>query len=220
MGIINQKNKKSLLLIFVCLLFMGTAGVADVRSEIIGTADLAQIGGRNYIANGSVLFDLHFNEGGSSFDKAILFNDLALNASDIGNVYTVTEANNTDFNYAVELLTNNLFDGVSICVSLLPVTNCGQEMRSEAYRFFGDDTGANGIDFNGYTINSISFVLDELSFDIPGRDPNSDGNWTDYTFRGTLLIDGAVSVIPEPISSTMFIVGGATLGFRYFRKRK
>ncbi|UCH81270.1 MAG: PEP-CTERM sorting domain-containing protein [Nitrospiraceae bacterium] len=26
-------------------------------------------------------------------------------------------------------------------------------------------------------------------------------------------------VVPEPISSTLFIVGGATLGFRRFRKK-
>lgn len=31
--------------------------------------------------------------------------------------------------------------------------------------------------------------------------------------------DGDVSVVPEPLSSTLFIVGGATLGFRRFRKK-
>jgi len=28
------------------------------------------------------------------------------------------------------------------------------------------------------------------------------------------------TIIPEPISSTLFIVGGATLGFRRFRKKR
>ena len=30
---------------------------------------------------------------------------------------------------------------------------------------------------------------------------------------------GDVSVVPEPVSSTLFIIGGATLGFRRFRKK-
>jgi hypothetical protein len=32
-------------------------------------------------------------------------------------------------------------------------------------------------------------------------------------------LSGFVGVVPEPISSTLFIVGGATLGFRRFRKK-
>jgi hypothetical protein len=29
---------------------------------------------------------------------------------------------------------------------------------------------------------------------------------------------GSAPIVPEPVSSTLFIVGGATLGFRQFRK--
>jgi hypothetical protein len=29
----------------------------------------------------------------------------------------------------------------------------------------------------------------------------------------------ATAIVPEPISSTLFIVGGATFGFRRFRKK-
>ena len=37
-------------------------------------------------------------------------------------------------------------------------------------------------------------------------------------YNGGQLIQ-ATTVVPEPISSTLFIVGGATLGFRHYRKK-
>jgi hypothetical protein len=46
---------------------------------------------------------------------------------------------------------------------------------------------------------------------------------TDYggtiSYNGGQLIAGQTTVVPEPISSTLFVVGGATLGFRRFRKK-
>jgi hypothetical protein len=34
------------------------------------------------------------------------------------------------------------------------------------------------------------------------------------------FVDGTVNIVPEPISSALFVVGGATLGFRRFRKKR
>lgn len=52
------------------------------------------------------------------------------------------------------------------------------------------------------------------------------GFYTDIGWQGQLGKTGddgyawAVRVVPEPISSTLFLIGGATLGFRQWRKRK
>ncbi len=41
----------------------------------------------------------------------------------------------------------------------------------------------------------------------------------DWGVYGSLRYNSNVPIVPEPISSTLFIVGGATLGFRRFRKK-
>jgi len=41
--------------------------------------------------------------------------------------------------------------------------------------------------------------------------------WSGYDGLDTEIF---MTVVPEPISSTLFIVGGATLGFRQCRKRR
>ena len=40
------------------------------------------------------------------------------------------------------------------------------------------------------------------------------------TITGGTVVGGGGPVVPEPISSTLFLIGGATLGFRRFRKSK
>ena len=51
-----------------------------------------------------------------------------------------------------------------------------------------------------------------------GKNKAGDSNQGNYAWA---VHDGAVgvAVVPEPVSSTLFIVGGATLGFRRFRKK-
>jgi hypothetical protein len=34
------------------------------------------------------------------------------------------------------------------------------------------------------------------------------------------FVNGTVNIVPEPISSALFVVGGVTLGFRRFRKNR
>lgn len=54
--------------------------------------------------------------------------------------------------------------------------------------------------------------VDRFGFDIAESLPGSMGNQF-------VLDNVTVTVVPEPISSTLFIVGGATLGLRQFRKK-
>jgi len=50
---------------------------------------------------------------------------------------------------------------------------------------------------------------DSLTYGDCEGDPPTTSSWS----------AGTTTVVPEPISSTLFIVGGATLGFRRFRKK-
>ena len=38
--------------------------------------------------------------------------------------------------------------------------------------------------------------------------------------NGTAILHYSTAVVPEPVSSTLFVIGGATLGFRQWRKKK
>ena len=91
---------------------------------------------------------------------------------------------------------------------------------------------------NAFTLATVAFNVDNSGVNNPTADGFADV-WFDVTAAGTgFTIDGApismssipvgstntdvfaTTVVPEPISSALFVVGGATLGFRRFWKRK
>ena len=96
----------------------------------------------------------------------------------------------------------------------------------------------NGSAFSGNATLSSPFTLAELAFDVGSsvQDGSADV-WFDTAVNpqfgftvngaGVLMSDipinnslPDVAVAPEPISSTLFLVGAATLGFRRFRGKK
>ena len=73
---------------------------------------------------------------------------------------------------------------------------------------WGNFYAKGGVD-HGNLINAYNNALEVNSFDS--------NNTLDFIARPNG--GNAPPVVPEPISSTLFIVGGATLGFRRFRKK-
>ena len=63
------------------------------------------------------------------------------------------------------------------------------------FHFFGDSSGANGIDFKDFTIQCISLRINSLTLDTPGQDPNGNGIWTDYSINYSLLVKGVPAVV-------------------------
>ena len=45
-------------------------------------------------------------------------------------------------------------------------------------------------DLNGHVVDRIVLVVDEVTIDSPGQDPNADGEWVDFELRGRFLIYG------------------------------
>jgi hypothetical protein len=73
---------------------------------------------------------------------------------------------------------------------------------------WGNFYAKGGVD-HGNQIKAYNYALEEINFDSDNK--------LDFIVRP----DGGSSppVVPEPISSTLFIAGGATLGLRTFRKK-
>jgi hypothetical protein len=85
-----------------------------------------------------------------------------------------------------------------------PSTPGDFENLQSTYYWSGTEYSTDSIAFNFNTSDGYQFVYQKSN-----------------TFSAIAVRSGlAVSVVPEPISSTLFIIGGATLGFRRYMRRK
>ena len=70
----------------------------------------------------------------------------------------------------------------------VPGSTSGGMESASAFQFLASDPGA--VDLVGWVIERIALECDTVSLDIPGRDPNGDGEYTDYSFTGRIAIYG------------------------------
>lgn len=86
----------------------------------------------------------------------------------------------------------------------------------------GNDPASTTTTIDSWTIGSGGKTLDVFFYGDPVA-PGSTLNlkvWTDNTSNQQNFAVGFYpTVVPEPVSSTLFIVGAVTLGFRRFRKK-
>ena len=84
--------------------------------------------------------------------------------------------------------------------------------------FYGDTTGhSNGNDFfSRWGHLDTTNGIDGLAWTTT----SAPGSSWQYDATGSLAIEIAGNLVPEPVSSSLFIVGGATLGFRRFWKKR
>lgn len=108
---------------------------------------------------------------GTGFD---LFEGVRLKAEDTGTSIFADSGSDPDFDAIVELLTNGSpNDGV------FHETNGAGGLWEETWWASRSHSTAPP-DFQGYRIVQIALHVELVTFTSPGRDPNGDGNWTDY----------------------------------------
>lgn len=106
-----------------------------------------------------------------------------------------TDANSPNFQTIVDELTNGESDVMSWdLIARAGSTDVAESATSGTERDFLDgQVGPSGVDLAGYTIDRIGLRADEVLLDSPGSDPNHNGIWTDFVFRGTFLFEGRIA---------------------------
>ncbi len=103
------------------------------------------------------------------------------------------------------------------------------DIQSGALTLLNTDAGQglSGAAFSNNAPQEALFVYEVNDFDDIFR-YNADSGFTRTTLHTNIIPSfnagrgdlASLTVVPEPVSSTLFIIGAATLGFRRFRKRK
>ena len=117
-----------------------------------------------------------------------VFEDDILTPASEGAVIVVVEEDDIEFAALVELLTNGADDKLRLRLDRdTGLARLSNKQESE-YDFLVDRRGAP--DLQGYPITRFELHVEELRFEVPGHDPNSNGNWQDRFVEVRLEIYG------------------------------
>ena len=131
-----------------------------------------------------------------------------LTSADAGHTLVASALNmGPDFTSAAALLTNGTLNDFLSTLTGFAIAGGGG----------GSGTPEAGVlDLHGQTVGSVKLVVDQLTIDSPGTDPNHDGNWTDAFFTGDLIFDSeapTAPAVPEPGMLGLLGVGLAMIGW-------
>lgn len=213
--LISIKKNLSIPLIFIVMLLGQTMFSGHANAAIpLASFDFKGDTGTRAISD-QIRFTVSFGwfPESSYSERSVVF-DLILSTADVGQTYTVSSG--PEFDEAIVSLTNGINEYIYCDTrgSQLQGPPGGGWGSLESLIFFGDATGANGIDFAGYDINSISVTINTLTFDTPGSNPNGDGLWTDIEFNAT------IAVTKVPVATTAWFFGSGLIGLIGIFKRK
>lgn len=167
-----------------------------VAADVIGRSAQVHTSGAAGLVTGPVRYEINFGSrfGGPPIASAF---DVMISPVDVGRSFIL------DSGPGFAASTRFLTDGMNEAVRFL--VNGSGPSYPETFLFSGELSRPLG-DFAGYEISSFALRIDELRLDSPGRDPNGDGMWTDYTLRSTLTMTGTAP-IPEPATWSLLALG-------------
>jgi len=171
-----------LLLVFVA---------SDINAAVLATYNYSSSQG-GPIEPSSAQFMLGYYDLDTGYiDDTKLFEDIIFSEADIGNIYTVTNNNDSEFSK----FTSNLTNGINENIVGQFYANFYAGLVVEESCFVADGHNCeNGSDLEGYVIDSISFQIDDL---ILG---------TSSELFATITVNG-YSAIPEPPTLLLFLSG-------------
>jgi len=192
----------------------GTQGGGVAPSGTWATATFIDVGGNvsltlsvdNSLPAGQFIGEWFFNYNGDASSLSISDNGGGATTTIIGQQNDTYQADGDgrydlwfDFNPAGN---NMLTAGESVNYTISGVSS------SDFNLLAAPGTGSNGPFYASVKLQGISCDPDDPNYSL------CEGGTTSTWSSGT------TTIVPEPISSTLFIVGACTLGFRRFRKMK
>jgi hypothetical protein len=181
-------------------------GMAD--AALLGQFDLSYPYSTQGIASGVDVDIYYLNQNGTT-----LFDDLVLSGTDQGVEFLATssQGSNPDPNFDnfIFLLADSVDQNFAIYCDLKDTNGWLEASLLESTGF------KTTPDFYDYTIDAIGLKINSLIIDIPGQDPNGDGNWTDFEIDLTLNVYGS----PVPIPPALWLLGSGLVGLVGIRKK-
>jgi hypothetical protein len=178
------------------------SGVLCARSDLVATAELNGGGGSHFIGTSVQLYVS--NGGATNGGTAAVFDALSFTSVNLGQVFSLDQTVDPQFNLFVSRLTNGFNDQITR-ISRLTGGGSSGLLTSEANFFTTRPPGGNGIDLTGFTIDHIEMRINQISIDSPGRNLQGDGIWTDYSIQATMSFIG--SPVPEPSAAALIGAG-------------
>ncbi len=144
----------------------------------------------------SMNFSLNYDANTFGPDAA-LYAPRALTAADVGQSFDMTGADPSVF---FGLLT----DGADETLSAAGDTGFSTvSTHTNESVWFSSNSNLTGPDLAGFDVDRVELVLNSLSFDSPGSNPEGDGNWTDVNYGVTYNF-----YAPEPASAALLAWAG------------
>lgn len=124
--------------------------------------------------------------GSSSYPE--VFEDFPLMPADEGTTFVVVESDDSEFQALVDLLRNGEDDRMRLRVYRDGNPALLGEMQESEFDFEVDRRGAP--DLQNYLVTRFELHVVELRFEVPGNDPNGDGDWQERFVELRLEIHG------------------------------
>lgn len=177
------------------------AGTCAARADIIATHTDFSAGMNNTASTFRVHLGLGFEDPTST-----IFDNILLSASDVGKTFVVSAANDPNYNAFVAGLTDGNDTYVDYELSFNNFNSIASGVSSEKKLFFAPLPPGNGIDLQGYSLDSIDLRIDSVTIDP-----------TDFAIQTTILID-PISTAPEPSAAALALVAGSGALWRVRRR--
>jgi len=159
--------------------------------------------------------DSYTDEGYEAYYQGFV-DTFDLTTNDVGRMLTINSTTGTNFGTLASILTNGESEDIG-CFYWAGPTNSGvgEGFGEPITNLFPLPPGNNGIDFQGFQINSLSVLIDTLGFAYsPPSLPYTPSGFTSVAFAGQLFVNGDPLLLSTNVSETAEV--GDSVAFSAF----